>query len=122
MKGKVLIVDDAIFMRNYIKGILEKEGYEICGEASNAPEAIRKYKELKPDLLTMDIIMPKIEELDGLGAIKKILEFSPLAKIIVISAVGEEPLVKEAIAIGAKGFLVKPFKPDNLLKLIKQIF
>ena len=119
---RVLVVDDALFMRNYIRGILEKDGFEICGEASSAPEAVDKYKELKPDLVTMDVIMPRIEELDGAGAVKEIVHFDPQANIIVISAVGEESVVKEALACGAKSFLMKPFKPDKLIAAIHSIF
>ncbi len=122
MGKRALIVDDALFMRNYIRGILEKDGFEICGEASSAPEAVDKYKELKPDLVTMDVIMPRIEELDGAGAVKEIVHFDPQANIIVISAVGEESVVKEALACGAKSFLMKPFKPDKLIAAIHSIF
>ena len=122
MNKKVLIVDDALFMRNYIRGTLEEVGFEVCAEASNAPEAVKKYKELKPDLVTMDVIMPQIENLDGIGAVKEILKFDPKANVIVISAMGEGPLVKEALASGAKSFLVKPFKPDELIDAIKKIF
>ncbi len=122
MKKRVLIVDDALFMRNYIRSILEKAGFDVCGEAVNAPEAVEKYKELKPDLVTMDIIMPRIEELDGVGAVKEIVSFDRNANIIIISAVGEEALVKEALSYGAKAFLVKPFKPDRFLDTINQIF
>ncbi|MCM8773915.1 MAG: response regulator [Candidatus Omnitrophica bacterium] len=122
MKKKILVVDDAIFMRNYIRGILHNSNFEVCGEASDAIEAVEKYKQLKPDLVTMDIIMPRIDELDGIGAIKKIIAMDPQAKIIVISAIGEEHLVNEATNQGAKAFLIKPFKPDELIKLLKQIF
>ena len=122
MKKRVLIVDDALFMRNYIKGILERIDFEVCGEASSAPEAVEKYKELKPDLVTMDIIMPQIENLDGVGAVKEIINVDPKANIIVISAVGEEPVVKEVLACGAKTFLVKPFKPDRLIDAVHSLF
>ena len=122
MKKKVLIVDDALFMRNYIKGILEKNNFEVCAEAANAPEAVEKYKELKPDLVTMDIIMPRIEELDGVSAVKQIVQFDPDARVIVISAIGDEPLVTQAIESGAKGFLVKPFKPERLIELTDTFF
>mgnify|MGYP000321245577 CR=1 FL=1 len=122
MKKKVLIVDDALFMRRYIRNILEKSDFEVCGEASNAPEAVKKYKELNPDLVTMDIIMPRLEELDGVSAIREILSFDNNAKIIIISAVGEEALVKEALSYGAKAFLVKPLKPDRLIETLNQIF
>jgi len=122
MGKRVLIVDDALFMRNYIGGILKRVGFEVCGEASSAPEAVEKYKELKPDLVTMDIIMPQIENLDGVGAVRKILSFDSQANIIIISAVGEEPVVKEALACGAKSFLIKPFKPDRLIDAVRSLF
>lgn len=121
MAKRVLVVDDAVFMRNYIKGILEKNGFEVCAEAANAPEAVQKYMEAKPDLVTMDMIMPKIEELDGVSAVKKIVDFDPQARIIVISAIGEEPLIKQAMESGARGFLVKPFKPDKFLEAVSKI-
>ena len=122
MKKRVLIVDDALFMRNYIRGILERIDFEICGEASSASEAVERYKELKPDLVTMDIIMPEIENLDGVGAVKKILNLDPKANIIVISAVGEEPVVKEALVSGVKSFLEKPFKPERLIGAVHNLF
>ena len=121
MKRKALIVDDALFMRNYIKGILQEAGFEECIEAANALEGVKKYKEFRPDLVTMDIIMPRVEELDGIGAVKQILEFDSQAKVIIISAVAEDPLVKEAIERGAKGFLVKPFKPGKLIEFINSL-
>ena len=121
MGKKLLVVDDALFMRHYIKGVLKEAGFEECIEAVNALDGVKKYKEFKPDLVTMDIIMPRVEELDGIGAIKQILEFNPQAKVIIISAVAEDPLVKEAIERGARGFLVKPFKPDKLLELVNNL-
>ncbi|MFH1767740.1 MAG: response regulator [Candidatus Omnitrophota bacterium] len=122
MNKKALIVDDALFMRNYIREILKKAGFDICAEASTALEAVNKYKQLRPDLITMDIIMPKIEELDGIGAIKEIVEFDPKAKVIVISAIGEEHLVTEANRYGVKAFIIKPFKPQHLLDKVNEIF
>lgn len=120
MGKRVLIVDDASFMRNYIKNILEEAHFSVCGEALTAPQAIEKYKELKPDLVTMDIVMPRVEEFDGIGAVRAIIDFDLSAKIIVASAIGEKSLIKEAMENGAKGFLVKPFKPDELVKLVNQ--
>ena len=120
-KVRVLVVDDAFFMRNYIGGILEEAGYEVCGEATNAPEAVARYKELNPDMVTMDIIMPRIEELDGIGAIGAIVDHDAAAKIVVISALGEEALIKKALSCGAKGFIIKPFKADKLINLLESI-
>ena len=120
MAKSVLIVDDASFMRNYIKNVLEEADFFVCGEASNGPQAVERYKELKPDLVTMDIIMPRVEELDGLEAVKMIIDFDASAKIIVASAISQKSLIDDAMQSGAKGFIVKPFKPDELVKLANQ--
>ena len=95
--AKVLVVDDALFMRRMLSDILKKEGIEICGEAENGKDAIEKYAQLKPDLVTMDIVMPKIEEIDGIGAVKEIVKNDANAKIIMVSAMGQHSLVVEAI-------------------------
>jgi len=115
---RVLVVDDAAFMRISIKNILVKHGYEICGEAENGEIAIQRYKELMPDIVTMDITMP---EMDGLASLKGILAFHPLANVIMVSAMGQETMVREAIIAGAKGFIVKPFKEDVIIGAINNI-
>jgi len=115
---KVLIVDDAAFMRMMIKNILTKNGFEVVGEASNGVEAVELYKKLKPDLVTMDITMP---EMDGIEALKKIKEIDPNAKVIMVSAMGQQQLVIEAIQAGAKDFIVKPFQPDRLLEAVNKV-
>ncbi len=117
MGKKVLIVDDAAFMRMMIKNILSKNGFEVVGEASNGAEAVELYKKLKPDLVTMDITMP---EMDGIEALKKIKEIDPNAKVIMVSAMGQQQLVIEAIQAGAKDFIVKPFQPDRLLEAVNK--
>jgi two-component system chemotaxis response regulator CheY len=114
---KVLIVDDAAFMRMMIKNILTKNGFEVVGEASNGAEAVELYKKLQPDLVTMDITMP---EMDGIEALKKIKEIDPNAKVIMVSAMGQQQLVIEAIQAGAKDFIVKPFQPDRLLEAVNK--
>lgn len=119
--AKVLVVDDALFMRRMIADILKKEGVEICGEAENGKEAIDKYKELKPDLVTMDIVMPKIEEIDGIGAVKEIMKIDPQAKIIMVSAMGQHSLVVDAIQAGAKDFVTKPFQPSRVVEAYKRV-
>ncbi|RKY37580.1 MAG: response regulator [Candidatus Omnitrophota bacterium] len=119
-KKRVLIVDDALFMRNLIRSILVKAGFEICGEASNALEGVRKYKELKPDVVTLDIIMPMMEEMDGVKAVKEIVNFDPQAKIVVVSALGDRRLVQEALAYGARDFVIKPFTAEKLLEVIRK--
>ena len=118
MGVKVLIVDDAAFMRNMIKDILEEDGYEVAGEASNGEEAISKYKELMPDIVTMDIVMPMKS---GIEAVQEIVSFNKDAKIVICSALGQESLVTEAIEAGAKDFITKPFKKENVLNIIKKL-
>ncbi len=118
--AKVLVVDDALFMRRMLSDILKKEGIEICGEAENGKDAIQKYQLLKPDLVTMDIVMPKIEEIDGIGAVKEIIKVDPQAKIIMVSAMGQHSLVVEAIQAGAKDFVTKPFQPSRVIEAVKR--
>ncbi|KAB3531579.1 response regulator [Alkaliphilus serpentinus] len=114
---KVLIADDAAFMRKVLEGILVKNGFEVVGEAENGKQAVMKYKELKPDLMTMDITMP---ELDGIAAVKDIIKDFPDAKIIMCSAMGQNAMVVEAIKAGAKDFIVKPFQEDLVVEKIKK--
>ena len=121
MASRILIVDDALFMRRMLADILKKEGFEICGEAENGKEAIERYKEFKPDLVTMDIVMPKMEEVDGVAAVKEIMKIDPQAKIIMVSAMGQHALVVEAIQAGAKDFIVKPFQPSRVAEAIRRI-
>lgn len=115
----VLIIDDAAFMRVTIKNMLSKNGYEVVGEAENGQVGITKYQELKPDIVTLDITMPVM---DGLTALKKIMEADPKANIVMLSAMGQQDMVKEAIISGAKGFIVKPFKEDVVLKALENLF
>ena len=114
---RVLIVDDAAFMRMMIKDILSKNGFEVVGEGANGLQAVEKYKELKPDLTTMDITMP---EMDGISAVKEIKKFDPQAKIIMCSAMGQQAMVIESIQSGARDFIVKPFQPDRVLEAIRK--
>lgn len=118
---RIMIVDDAIFMRQMLTKILIAEGFEICGEASCATEAVEKYKAVKPDLVTMDIVMPMMEELDGIGAVKEIIKLDPEARIIICSVMGQQSLVVEAIRAGAKDFVTKPVQPVRLLEAVKNI-
>ncbi|MFY0542777.1 response regulator [Brevibacillus sp. H7] len=117
MSNKVLIVDDAAFMRMMIKEILTKNGYSVVGEASDGAQAVEKYKELGPDLVTMDITMP---EMDGITALKEIKKFDPNARIIMCSAMGQQAMVIDAIQAGAKDFIVKPFQADRVIEAIKK--
>ncbi|KKK42814.1 hypothetical protein LCGC14_0493210 [marine sediment metagenome] len=118
-KKKILIVDDAQFTRNMLKKIISKiEQIEVVGEASNGVEAISLYKKLNPDLITMDLVMP---ELGGIEATSEILKINPKAVIIIVSALGQEALVLEAAKKGAKDFIQKPFKPDQILEVMDRI-
>jgi two-component system chemotaxis response regulator CheY len=117
MAHTILVVDDTAFMRMMIKNVVQKHGYQVIGEAGDGEEAIAKYKELRPDLVTMDITMPK---LDGISAIKAIMEFDPNAKIIVCSAMGQKAMVIEALKSGAKDFLVKPFEADRVIEALQK--
>lgn len=112
MGKKVLVVDDAAFMRMMLKDILIKNGYEIAGEAANGQQGYEKYMELKPDIVTLDITMPDV---DGLKCIKMIRGADPKAQVIMCSAMGQQAMVIEAIQSGARDFIVKPFQPDRVL-------
>jgi two-component system chemotaxis response regulator CheY len=116
---RVLVVDDALYMRTMIRDILGGTGrFEVVGEASNGREAVERYVELSPDLVTMDIVMP---ELDGIEATREILGRNPSAIIIMCSALGQEALVIESIAAGAKDFIVKPFTAEKVLKVVDNV-
>ena len=116
--AKILIVDDAAFMRMMIKDILTKNGYEIAAEAENGLKAIEKYAETNPDLVLMDITMP---EMDGIQALKKIRANDPNAIVIMCSAMGQQAMVIEAIQSGAKDFIVKPFQAERVLEAVKKV-
>ena len=118
MGKKVLITDDTAFMRMTLRNVLEKNGYEIAGEAEDGLQAVEKYGQLGPDLVTMDITMPNM---DGITAIKHIIEKSPEAKIVVVSAMGQKALVIEALNAGAKDFIVKPFQPDRIIEALNKV-
>ena len=118
MGARILVVDDAAFMRMMIKNILSKSGYDIVGEAENGVQAVAKFKELKPELVTMDITMP---EMDGITAVKEIKKLDPKAKIIMCSAMGQQAMVIDAIQAGAKDFIVKPFQPNRVLEAVQKV-
>jgi two-component system, chemotaxis family, chemotaxis protein CheY len=118
--ARVLLVDDALFMRKMLGKILTEAGHEICAEASNAKEAVEKYKKFKPDLVTMDIVMPLMDEMDGIGAVKEIIKLDPQAKVLVCSVMGQQSLVVEAIRSGAKDFVIKPIKSDRLIDAVNK--
>jgi two-component system chemotaxis response regulator CheY len=115
---KVLIVDDAMFMRNMLKEIFSKAGHEVVGEAADGVEAVEKYRELKPDLVTMDIVMPLRS---GIEALHEIVGEHPDARVIMCSALGQESLVLEAVQSGARDFVVKPFKEERVLEVVRRV-
>ena len=118
-KKRVLIVDDAQFTRNILKNIMSKTGYvEIVGEASNGKEGIELFKKLKPDMITMDLVMP---EKGGIETIEEILKIDPKALIVVVSALGQEALVLGAAKKGAKDFIQKPFKTEQIIEVLERI-
>jgi two-component system chemotaxis response regulator CheY len=114
----VLVCDDAIFMRTMIGDILTQAGFEIVGEAESGLQAVQKYRELKPDLVTMDIVMP---DMGGIEAVREICKQDPDAKILMCSAMGQQALVVEAIQAGAKDFVVKPFQPSRVLEAVQRV-
>lgn len=116
--GRILIVDDTLFMRTLLKNILFSGGHTIVGEAENGEEAIAKYQELKPDLVTMDVVMPKM---NGIDALKGIRAVDPHAKVVMCTAVGQEQMVKLAVKSGAKGYIVKPFQAPKVLEEVKNV-
>ncbi len=118
MSNKVLIVDDAVFMRMKLRDILEKNGYEVVAEAQNGVEAVEKFKQDRPDLVTMDITMP---EMDGVAALKAIKAEDKDAKVIMCSAMGQQTMVMEAIQAGALDFIVKPFDTDRVLQSLERV-
>ena len=117
MADKVLVVDDAAFMRMMIKDIMTKNGYEVVGEAANGAEAVAKYKELKPDVVTMDSTMP---EVDGIQALRQIKSIDSNAKVLMCSAMGQQSMVIEAIQAGARDFIVKPFQAERVIEALQK--
>jgi two-component system chemotaxis response regulator CheY len=113
--ARVLVVDDAAFMRKMLGDVLAKAGHEVVGEGANGNEAVEQFQSLKPDIMTLDITMP---EKDGLLALREILALDATAKIVMCSALGQETKVLEAIKAGAKDFVVKPFQPDRVIDAI----
>lgn len=115
---RVLIVDDATFMRISIRTMLEKNGFQVVGEAENGEVAVKKYVELNPDIVTMDITMP---DMDGVQALKAIKQIDSNCKIVMVSAMGQETFVREAVISGAKGFIVKPVNEEHLVKTLSKL-
>lgn len=118
MSHTVLICDDAIFMRTMIGDILTQAGFSIVGEAETGLQAVQKYRELKPDLVTMDIVMP---DMGGIDAVREIIKEDSNAKVLMCSAMGQQALVIEAIQAGARDFVVKPFQPSRVLEAVQRV-
>ena len=114
----VLIVDDLTFIKMVLRDLIEKAGFRVVGEASDGEEALRLFHEKHPDVVLLDVTMPKM---DGLTALKKMLEADPNAKVIMCSALGQQRLIVQAIQLGAKDFIVKPFRPERVITSIKKI-
>ena len=118
MSRTVLICDDAIFMRTMVSDILQQAGFEVVGEAESGLQAIEKYRALRPDLVTMDIVMP---DMGGIDAVREITKLDPQARVLMCSAMGQQALVVEALQAGARDFVVKPFQPSRVLEAVERI-
>lgn len=118
MSQTVLICDDALFMRTMVGDILQQAGFSIVGEAETGVQAVAKYKQLRPDLVTMDIVMP---DMGGIDAVREITKHDPAARILMCSAMGQQALVVEAIQAGAKDFVVKPFQPGRVIDAVSRV-
>jgi two-component system chemotaxis response regulator CheY len=114
----VLIVDDSALMRRIIRHILTKNGYEVVGEATNGKRGVEKFKELKPDIVTMDLVMDKM---GGMEALRRIVEADPDANVIMVSSMGQEVVVRDAIVTGAKNFLLKPFDEKQVIDALRKL-
>lgn len=115
---RVMIIDDAKFMRTLIKKALEDAGFEVVGEADNGEKAIEVFKEVNPDIVTLDIVMP---DKSGIEVLKEILKIKPDVKVIVVSAMGQTDMITEALNLGAKDYVVKPFQPHTLVEVVKRV-
>jgi two-component system chemotaxis response regulator CheY len=116
--ARILVVDDAAFMRRMVIDVLQNGGHEIVGEAGNGNEALARYQELRPDVTTLDITMP---EKDGLTALREIIALDPAAKVVMCSALSQESKVLEAVKAGAKDFIAKPFQAQRVLSAIEKV-
>jgi len=118
MAKRVMIVDDALFMRNMLRGILEEEGYEVVAEAGDGAEAVVKFRDVRPEIVTLDIIMP-IK--NGIEALREIMAIDPNARVVICSAVGQESLVQKAQSVGARDFILKPFNPERVKEVLGRV-
>ena len=118
MQHTVLVCDDAAFMRSMLGDILTQAGFDVIGEAESGTEAVRKFRELRPDLVTMDLLMP---DMGGIDAVKEIVTIDPGARVLMCSAMGQQSLVLEALQAGARDFIVKPFQPSRVLEAVERV-
>ncbi len=119
--ANIMIVDDSKFTRKMLSDILTEKGHQIVGEAENAKEAVELYERLKPDLVTLDIIMPEVEGTDAISALKAMVRVNPKARVVIVSAMGQQEVVEECIQAGAKDFIVKPIQPSNVAGVVKSV-
>ena len=119
--SNIMIVDDSKFTRKMLSDILTEKGHQIVGEAENAEEAVELYERLKPDLVTLDIIMPEVEGTDAIFALKTMKRLNPKARVVMVSAMGQQEVVDECIQAGAKDFLVKPIVPSNVAGVVESV-
>jgi two-component system chemotaxis response regulator CheY len=119
--ANILVVDDSKFMRKMLSDILIEEAHQILAEAENGKEAIELYERLKPDLVTLDIIMPEVEGIDAISALKAMRKANPRAKVVIVSAMGQEKVVEECLQAGASGFVVKPFQPSDVTGTVQAV-
>jgi len=119
--ANVMVVDDAKFTRKMLSDILVEEGHEIVAEAENGVEAVEFYERLHPDIVTMDIVMPEIEGIDSITALKVMMKADPEAKVVIVSGMGQQDVVEEFMDAGAKDFIVKPFQPSNIAGVVESV-
>jgi two-component system chemotaxis response regulator CheY len=119
--ANILVVDDSKFMRKMLSDILIGEAHQILAEAENGKEAIELYERLKPDVVTLDIIMPEVEGVDAISALKAMRKANPRAKVVMVSAMGQEKVVEECLQAGASGFVVKPFQPSDVAGTVQTV-
>lgn len=122
MNPTVLVVDNSLFMREKLKILLEEAGCEVVAEAKNGLEGVEQFKKTRPDLVTMDIIMPREGDMDGVGAMKEILKVEPKAKVVMVTAVDQKKKIEECVALGAADYLVKPIEAEAIVKMIERVF
>ncbi len=119
--ANIMIVDDSKFTRKMLSDILTEKGHQIVGEAENAEEAVELYERLKPDLVTLDIIMPEVEGTDAISALKAMIRVNPKARVVIVSAMGQQEVVEECIQAGARDFIVKPIQPSNVVGVVESL-